>query len=353
MGDSLVIDDRLVSGPRLEAGANWVKVAGMRYEKNPAKKPAPSPTRWDGLIGEYGWDHDVLYILEKDGELHALIEWFFDYPLKEVAPDRFLFPDHGLYAGESLIFSRDTNQDATQVDAASVVFKRRHLDGEGGKTFRIEPRRTVEAIRREIESAQPPAEPGTFRRPDLVELITLDPTIKLDIRYATTNNFLGTPFYTSARAFMERPAAEALLRAHRSLARQGYGLLIHDAYRPWQVTKLFWEATPDSGRIFVADPSKGSKHNRGAAVDLTLYELATGKPVKMVGGYDEMSSRSFPEYPGGTSLERWHREVLREAMELQGFTVNEYEWWHFDHRDWKEYPIINVRFEELGVSGTS
>ena len=347
--DSLVIDGRLVSGPRIEAAENFVEVAGARYEKKPALKPTPSPGRWDGLIGEYGWDHDVLYILEKDGAIHALIEWFFDYPLTEVAPDRFLFPDHGLYAGEALIFSRDAAQNATQVDAASVVFKRRHLDGEGGKTFRIEPRRSVDEIRREIESARPPVEPGTFRRPDLVELITLDPSIKLDIRYATTNNFLGTPFYTSARAFMERPAAEALVRAHRSLAKEGYGLLIHDAYRPWQVTKLFWEATPDSGRIFVADPSKGSKHNRGAAVDLTLYELATGKPVKMVGGYDEMSSRSFPEYRGGTSLERWHRELLRDSMEAQGFSVNEHEWWHFDHRDWKEYPIINVRFEELGV----
>ncbi len=257
-GDSLVIDDRLVSGPRLEAGENWVKVAGTRYEKKSATKPAPSPARWDGLIGEYGWDHDVLYILEKDGKLHALIEWFFDYPLKEVGPDRFVFPDDGLYAGEGLIFTRDAAQNATQVEAASVVFKRRHLDGEGGKTFRIQPRRSVDA--------DPPRGPDRlgrrssrveFRRPDLVELITLDPTIKLDIRYATTNNFLGVPFYTSARAFMERPAAEALVRAHRSLAKKGYGLLIHDAYRPWQVTKLFWEATPDSGRIFVADPAKG------------------------------------------------------------------------------------------------
>jgi D-alanyl-D-alanine dipeptidase len=114
------------------------------------------------------------------------------------------------------------------------------------------------------------------------------------------------------------------------------------------VTKLFWEATPDSGRMFVANPASGSKHNRGAAVDLTLYELATGKPVKMVGGYDEMSPRSFPDYPGGTSLERWHREVLRAAMEAEGFTVNEFEWWHFDYRDWNEYPIIDVRFEHLG-----
>jgi CubicO group peptidase (beta-lactamase class C family)/D-alanyl-D-alanine dipeptidase len=346
--DSFMIDDRLVSGPQLELGENWLKLGGTQYEKTPPIKPAPSPDRWAGLIGEYGWDHDVLYILEKDGKLHALIEWFFDYPLTEISADRFLFPDDGLYAGESLVFTRDSAQKATQVEAASVIFKRRHLDGENGKTFRIEPRRPVELIRVEIQSARPPLEQREFRRPDLVELTTLDPTIKLDIRYATTNNFLGVPLYTSARAFMERPAAEALVRAHRALGRQGFGLLIHDAYRPWNITKLFWEATPDSGRMFVANPALGSKHNRGAAVDLTLYELATGKPVKMVGGYDEMSPRSFPDYPGGTSLERWHREVLRAAMEAEGFTVNEYEWWHFDHRDWKEYPIINVRFEDLG-----
>ena len=140
------------------------------------------------------------------------------------------------------------------------------------------------------------------------------------------------------------------MRAHRALERHGYGLLIHDAYRPWHVTKLFWEATPESGRIFVADPAKGSKHNRGAAVDLTLYDRATGRPLEMVGGYDEFSPRSYPDYPGGTSLQRWQRDLLRRAMEAEGFTVNEVEWWHFDHRDWAKYPILNRRFEELAAT---
>jgi CubicO group peptidase (beta-lactamase class C family)/D-alanyl-D-alanine dipeptidase len=344
---ALIVDDRLRSGPPLAVADDRISLGGVSYGRTRVEKPAPCPARWAGLIGEYGWDHDVLYILEKEGTLHAQIEWFFDYPLKEVAPDRFLFPEWGLYAGEGLVFAREPGHGASQVEAAGVVFRRRVLDGEGGKTFRIKPRRSVDEIRAEVRSARPPVEPGPFRQPELVELITLDPTIKLDIRYATTNNFLGVACYTQARAFMERPAAEALVRVHRALARQGYGLLIHDAYRPWQVTKLFWEATPDSGRSFVADPAKGSKHNRGAAVDLTLYELATGSAVKMVGGYDEFSPRSYPDYPGGTSLERWHRELLRGAMEAEGFTVNEFEWWHFDHRDWREYPIINRPFEEL------
>jgi serine beta-lactamase-like protein LACTB len=180
---------------------------------------------------------------------------------------------------------------------------------------------------------------------------TLDDSIKLDIRYATTNNFLSTPFYTSARAFLQRPAAEALVRVHKKLADQEFGLLIHDGYRPWYVTKMFWDATPEKQHIFVANPAQGSRHNRGCAVDLTLYHRQTGQPVPMVGGYDEMSDRSYPDYPGGTSRQRWHRDLLRRAMEAKGFTVYEAEWWHFDYKDWKKYAIENLTFEQIRTNG--
>src|SRR5690348_7463742 len=111
----------------------------------------------------------------------------------------------------------------------------------------------------------PPREQGEFKAPDLVELITLDPSLHLDVRYATTNNFMHRPMYRQARAFLQRPAAEALMRAHQSLKAQGYGLLIFDGYRPWSVTKAFWDAaTPEQRAIeFVANPQKGSRHNRG------------------------------------------------------------------------------------------
>jgi D-alanyl-D-alanine dipeptidase len=214
-------------------------------------------------------------------------------------------------------------------------------------TFRITPVRPVEELRKEALAAQPPRESGPFRKPELVELIKLDPTIKLDIRYASTNNFLSTPMYSQARAFLQRPAAEALARAHQALKKQGYGLLIHDAYRPWYVTKMFWEATPEDKKIFVADPKEGSKHNRGCAVDLTLYDLRTGAVVQMPSGYDEMSERAYADYSGGTPEQRERRAILRRAMEKEGFTVYPQEWWHFDYKDWKEYPVMNVRFEEV------
>jgi len=215
------------------------------------------------------------------------------------------------------------------------------------KIFRIDPVRPVAELRMEALALKPPPEAGDFRPSDLIDVARLDPRIKLDIRYATTDNFLSTPVYTSARAYMQRPAAEALLLAQRDLLKQGYGLLIFDAYRPWYVTKMFWEATPPDKHQFVADPSQGSRHNRGCAVDLSIYELATGREVPMTGVYDEMSERSYPTYTGGTAEQRAHRDLLRAAMEKQGFTVYETEWWHFDYRDWPHYAIQNTPFEQI------
>ena len=116
------------------------------------------------------------------------------------------------------------------------------------------------------------------------------------------------------------------------------------------MTKVFWDATPQDKKLFVADPSKGSRHNRGAAVDLSLYDLKSGKPVEMVSTYDETTDRAYPNYPGGTSLQRWHRDLLRSAMEAEGFTVYEAEWWHFDYKDWQRYRIGNERFESIGAT---
>jgi zinc D-Ala-D-Ala dipeptidase len=195
---------------------------------------------------------------------------------------------------------------------------------------------------------RPPQEGGEFRRPDLVEIVRLDPTIRLDIRYATARNFVGRPVYRQARAFLQRPAAEALVRVNRTLRRRGYGLVVFDGYRPWHVTKLFWDLTPADRKEFVADPARGSRHNRGCAVDLTLYHLKTGRQVEMPSAYDDFSERAHINYAGGTEEERRHRDLLRAAMAAEGFSVYEPEWWHYDYKDWREYPILNLTFSEIG-----
>lgn len=306
--------------------------------------PSAVSDAWRPIIGEYADDTDTLSVLEDAGSL-ALLPWHSDP--RELIPatdSTFTTDAAGLVAIERGV---DGRVEAIAMDGRT--FHRLSLGAEDGGTFRIDPLMGPDALLEAALAGSPPDEEGEFRASELVELVTLDSTIVLDIRYASTNNFMGQVFYSEPRAFLQRPAAEALVRANRWLRERGYGLLIHDGYRPWYVTKMFWDATPEELRIFVANPANGSRHNRGCAIDLTLFDLETGAPITMTGGYDEMSPRSFPDYPGGTSLQRWHRELLREAMEAQGFAVYEAEWWHFDYQDWRVYRIGNARFEELGV----
>jgi D-alanyl-D-alanine dipeptidase len=326
--------------------------AAVSFEPGP--KPHDAPAGWKRFVGIYeysnnGRDKHSVVILERnqraymhsasgpDEEIH-----FLSNPTRMIVPD----PVKGSWSYE--ISEQPGTAPAFVYLMASFV--RNDAGCDPSHFYHITPVRPIDQLRAEALAAKPPLATHPFRRPDLVELVTLDSSIHLDIRYAQSNNFLSTPVYTQARASMQRPAAEALIRVSQKLQPLGYGLLIHDAYRPWYITKMFWDATPPQGKQFVADPKQGSKHNRGCAVDLTLYDLATGHSIEMPGLYDEMSPRSFPNFPGGTSLQRWHRDLLRRAMESEGFTVNESEWWHFDYKDWKYYQIMNEAFEALGAA---
>ncbi|HWZ96616.1 MAG TPA: M15 family metallopeptidase [Candidatus Dormibacteraeota bacterium] len=316
----------------------------------PGPKPADASPERKELVGIYSGEKDAKHsyiLLEQEGKLF----WRDDKGVNKefVIDGENVFPpsEGSMVAAHTIV--RD---EAGHIIAfAYLNFGCRRVDpgSDSSQSYRVKPQRPVEELRREALAATPPNENRSFRKPDLVELAKLDPAIRLDIRYATTNDFLGVPVYTQARAYLQRPAAEALVRVLHKLQPFGYSLLIHDGYRPWYVTKIFWDATPAEGKIFVADPAQGSRHNRGCAVDLTLYDLKTDQPVEMTGMYDEMSPRSFPNFPGGTSLQRWHRDLLRRAMESEGFTVYDSEWWHFDYKDWHEYGILNIPFEKLGI----
>lgn len=303
-------------------------------------KPAPPPVGFLEYLGEYERDaSNRLIVRESNGALEVVVGNASPQTLRAAGKDRF---EGG---GKTYQFERNA-QGRLRAVRAGAEFVRRTDFPEDGAVFRIQAVRPVEELRREAVKKSPPVESGK-RKAELVDLQTLPVKLHLDIRYATSNNFMGAPMYSQARAFLQKPAAEALARAAADLEKQGFGLLIHDAYRPWYVTWMFWEATPTKQRKFVANPAEGSRHNRGCAVDLSMYDLATGKPVNMVSVYDEMTDRAYPDYAGGTSLARWQRAVLREAMEKQGFTVNVSEWWHFDYKDWKQYPIGTARFEDL------
>jgi zinc D-Ala-D-Ala dipeptidase len=325
------------------ASAPTLTLAKTPATQGPAAQlpPAPRPNI-ARLVGDYGAPEDMLVVYERGGRLFAARGADKDMALAPAAD--------GAYTSS---IGRLTFEGPAGPAAAVTLDGRRMARRDIGAEVQAKIQAGVHAdaakVRAAALAASPPAETNRPRPFDLVDLASVDPGIRFDIRYATTNNFMGIQLYERPGAYLQRPAAEALGRVQRALRAKGYGLLIHDGYRPWFVTKMFWDATPAEGKVFVADPSEGSRHNRGCAVDLTLYDLKTGQPVEMPGRYDEMSKRSYADYPGGTSRQRWLRELLRSEMETQGFAVYAEEWWHFDYKDWDQYPIGTVTFTELGA----
>lgn len=326
----------------------WIEVGGVRYARGEMPEPPLPNAELAALVGDYGWEHNVLRVYERDGTPFVWIEWTEHSPLTRTAADHYAFPtNRGLYPFEALAFERDAAGKVTAASLSGIRFPRRDFGAEVEAKVRAGVQANFAGLRAAALAASPPQEPPSAKPSDLYAITRADPTIRLDVRYAGTNNFMGIPIYESARAYLQRPAAEALARVNQALRKRGYGLLIHDAYRPWYVTKMFWDASPVSSRMFVADPSQGSRHNRGAAVDLTMFDLATGKPMETTGRYDEFSTRSYSNFVGGTDHQRWLREVLRSAIEAEGFDVYPEEWWHFDFGSWRDYPIGNKTFEEL------
>lgn len=180
------------------------------------------------------------------------------------------------------------------------------------------------------------------------ELINLEkyiPGVVLQIGYATTNNFTGEKIYTLPRAYARRPVAEALKKIQAELRSKGLGLKIFDAYRPYSATVKFHEVYRDT--TYVASPYKGSRHNRGCALDLTIIDLKTGKELQMPTGWDSFSKEAWPSTPVADPQIRANRNLLIYTMEKFGFTVYESEWWHFDFVGWQKFAVMDIDFEEL------
>ncbi len=179
----------------------------------------------------------------------------------------------------------------------------------------------------------------------LVDLELMIPDIVLDIRYATLNNFTHQVIYTQPKAYVRKPVADALVKIQSALKSQGLGLKIFDAYRPYAATVKFYDVYPDTN--FVAAPWKGSVHNRGCAVDLTLIDLASKKELEMPTPFDdftEKASHTFMDLPE-SAIE--NRELLRKIMVENGFETYTYEWWHYNYQDWANYKLMDISFEDI------
>jgi zinc D-Ala-D-Ala dipeptidase len=180
----------------------------------------------------------------------------------------------------------------------------------------------------------------------LVDLASLG--IPLDIRYATPNNFMKTTLYPVAKAYLRAPAARALVDVQRELAARGIGIKVFDAYRPYRVTQAMWE--PIKNPDYVADPAKGSRHNRGAAVDLTLIDVRTGEELPMPTGYDDFTARAAHEFQGLPADALANRALLREVMTKHGFEPLPSEWWHYDFKGWERFELMDLSLTDVTPS---
>ena len=306
--------------------------------------PAPCPPEWLGLLGMYGAGDNILMILERDGALEGMVKGGRFYALEKVGPDKFRFPNAGRLASQNVAFNRDASGKAISLKLDAALLPRDLASA--GVAPRVKPARPVKDLIREAQAASPPTEPKAPLPSDLVEVAALDPSIRVDLRYAGDENVVGEKLLETSRAFLQRPAAEALVRVHRALAKAGYGLVVRDAYHPWWVTKLVWEATPPEVRRFLGDPADGSGYNRGTTVDVGLYRLADRLVVDMPSLYGEMSLRAYADFAGGTSEQRWQRDLLLQAMETDDFFSLRSQWWRYDFPEGRRYPILNVAPDE-------
>ena len=179
---------------------------------------------------------------------------------------------------------------------------------------------------------------------ELVNVEELVPGVAPDVRYASSNNFMHAPLYSIAAVFLRRAPAQALRDIQADLATRGVGLKIFDGYRPYRVTERMWE--PIRNPDFVADPAKGSRHSRGAAVDLTLIDRATGRELPMPTPYDDFTSRARQDYNELPADVIANRALLRDVMTRHGFEPLPSEWWHFDYRGWQKYELMDVALED-------
>lgn len=328
-----------------------------------AALPADAPKDIKHILGFYYGNGENILIRENGGRLELLYRFANSdksfaganiYPLTKEHFDSYILKETGPMSNTEagVHFERDQDGYGIACRVGGHTYSRYFLGqgvGERAQEFRFPPQ-TEEAwagMRLIATQAMMPSSLSVGEQVNLVDVEQI-PGIIIDSRYATTKNCFGTPLYTSQKLYIGEQAAIALGKVQQMLSTYGYGLVLWDAYRPWSISKLAHLALPEKQKGMLEDPeTKGSAHNTGNAVDVSLYNLETGLEEEMISGFDEPTFRQFTSYPGGTSRQRYLRDLLRQIMELNGFTGIEMEWWHYDYMPSNNWAHLNIQLESL------
>ena len=320
----------------------------------PAFEPKDCPKDLKYILGMYYGNGELFLLRENKGEVELVYrfgqkDYTFAgsnvYPLFKEHFDSYTINESGPlnHLDAAVRIERSREGYGVSCSVGGNRYSRRFFAGENGKPFRFAVSGDWLELKNAANAAVMPVNLGTGQQAQLVNLAQAVPGIKLDLRYAGADNCFGNVLNDDARAFLDVEAAAALNTVQLNLAQYGYGLLVWEAYRPWSVSKLAYDALPLENKSMLPSPEVGFSHNTGRSVDVSLYSLATGEPVDMISDFDEPSIRQYASFAGGTELERYRRDLLRTQMQLAGFTASDMEWWHFDYGDIKAFAHLNVK----------
>lgn len=320
----------------------------------PAFEPKDCPKDLKYILGMYYGNGEMFLLRENNGEVDLVYRFGQNdytfagsnvYPLYKEHFDSYTINESGPlnHLDAAVRIERSREGYGVSCSVGGNRYSRRFFAGENGRPFRFAPVSDWQALKTAADAAVMPAQLGTGQQAQLVDLAQAVPGLKFDLRYAQADNCFGQALTDDQRAFLDADAAQALAQAQEYLKPYGYGILVWEAYRPWSVSKLAYDALPADKKSMLPAPEVGFSHNTGRSIDVSLYLLATGEDAGMISGFDEPSVRQYASFAGGTTLERYRRDLLRSAMQMAGFTASETEWWHFDYGDIKGFAHLNVK----------
>lgn len=320
----------------------------------PAFEPKDCPKDLKYILGMYYGNGEMFLLRENNGEVELVYRFGQNdytfagsnvYPLYKEHFDSYTINESGPlnHLDAAVRIERSREGYGVSCSVGGNRYSRRFFAGENGRPFRFAPVSDWQALKTAADAAVMPALLGNGQQAQLVDLAQAVPGLKFDLRYAQADNCFGQALTDDQRAFLDANAAQALAQAQQYLKPYGYGILVWEAYRPWSVSKLAYDALPADKKFMLPAPEVGFSHNTGRSIDVSLYLLATGENTGMISGFDEPSVRQYASFAGGTTLERYRRDLLRSAMQMAGFTASGTEWWHFDYGDIKGFAHLNVK----------